>query len=397
MLSPGLEAQLEKHVPFCGDGSLNLANCKNFVGYMAVYRVCFAVTIFFVTMGCLMIGVNGSKDPRAGIQNGFWAIKYLALIGITIGAFFIPSDGAFGPTWMYIGMIGAFVFIMIQLILIVDFAHSWAENWYAKFEESESRGWYCALLSFTILHYALIITATVLFWIYYTQSDGCGENKFFIIFTLILCIVMSVVSVMPKVQEYHPSSGLLQASAVSLYTVYLTWSAMSNNPHQACKFHITNPEDANKPPGFDTQSIIGLIIWITCVLYSSIRTSSQTARLSLATSLLKDGEGAGDVEGGVRGNSEGNGAQRDDGKVWDNEEDQTAYSWSFFHLMFALATLYVMMTLTNWFTPASDLQTFSSNSSAMWVKIVSAWVCVALYVWTLVAPIMLPDRDFGTH
>ena len=36
-------------------------------------------------------------------------------------------------------------------------------------------------------------------------------------------------------------------------------------------------------------------------------------------------------------------------RVWDNEDDTVAYNWSLFHLMFALATLYAMMTLTNWF------------------------------------------------
>jgi hypothetical protein len=57
------------------------------------------------------------------------------------GAFFI-KEGSFGPTWMYFGLIGGFLFILIQLVLIIDFAHSWAESWVANYEETESKGWY---------------------------------------------------------------------------------------------------------------------------------------------------------------------------------------------------------------------------------------------------------------
>ena len=70
-------------------------DCKAVVGYLAVYRVEFGTVMFFLLMALIMIGVKSSKDPRSGIQNGFWAIKLLVLIGCIVGAFFIPKSDKF--------------------------------------------------------------------------------------------------------------------------------------------------------------------------------------------------------------------------------------------------------------------------------------------------------------
>jgi len=398
MLSPGLADTLRK-VPFCTDHSVVQSfDCQKAVGYLAVYRVCFAMACFFFLMALIMIGVKSSKDPRGGIQNGFWGLKYLLVIGGTVGAFFIPGN-EFGSVWMYFGMIGGFIFILIQLILIIDFAHGWAENWVQKYEESESKAWYAALLGVTAMNYALSIAAVALFYVYYTQEHGCGLHKFYISINLIVCAILSVLSILPRVQEVHPRSGLLQSSIVTLYTMYLTWSAMSNSDDAECKPDISGLGDPTHTPRFDTVSIVGLVIWLLCVLYSSIRTASnsQVGKLTMSDKLLvKDDQNS--VGGRALVDHEGGSTTDEEGgtKVWDNEEDGVVYSWSFFHLMFCLATLYVMMTLTNWYQPniTMDLTTWNANTGSMWVKMVSSWLCMALYMWTLIAPILLPNRDF---
>lgn len=99
-----------------------------------------------------------------------------------------------------------------------------------NYTEKESRVWYCLLLSATGIQYILAVTAAVLLYVYY----DCALNNFFITFNLILCICVSIISILPVVQERIPRSGLLQSAVVTLYTMYLTWSALSNNPDHKC-------------------------------------------------------------------------------------------------------------------------------------------------------------------
>uniref|UniRef100_H2Z2X8 Serine incorporator 1 n=1 Tax=Ciona savignyi TaxID=51511 RepID=H2Z2X8_CIOSA len=396
---------------FCqNEGSFNPINgfvdCDSLAGYLAVYRVCFALGGFFALLGILMLCVKSSKDPRAKIHNGFWFFKFLALAGITVGAFYIPR-GDFSVAFYYIGLAGAFCFILIQLVLLVDFAHAWNDFMLEKRENTDSpKCWTILLLAATFINYAVCITATVLFYVYYTNGD-CALNKFFISFTLIMVVVCSVVAVLPKVQDAQPRSGLLQASVVSAYCIYLTWSAMNNEPDKTCNPGlltiaqqisgqipvVTNGSIPTTPTPttaqwWDAQSIIGLFVFFICVLYSSIRSSSQNNvdRLTLHENVIIDDNLSTD-DAQVLKDEEGH-------HVYDNEANGVTYSYSFFHFMFFLASLYIMMTLTNWYKPGMDFKTMESAWPAVWVKMASCWICFAIYLWTLCAPLILTNRSF---
>ncbi|XP_062268141.1 serine incorporator 1-like isoform X1 [Platichthys flesus] len=424
MLSPGVGEQLRRIPGFCEDGagssipSLQAnVNCEMFVGYKAVYRVCFGMSMWFLGFSSLMINIKNSRDPRASIHNGFWFFKLAALVAVTVAAFYIP-DGPFTYLWFVVGSGGAFFFILIQLVLLVDFAHSWNESWVDKMDNGNSSFWYAALLVVTAFNYILSFTAVIIFFIFYTRPDLCFINKFFVSFNMLFCIVASVVSVFPKVQESQPHSGLLQSSFITLYTMFLTWSAMTNEPDRVCNpsvlsifQQITTPtlapleienqtavviigteEPVLSSPylqWWDAQSIVGLVIFVLCILYSSIRSSStsQVKKLTMASkdsAILAEGGSSPDLSEELTGHR----------RMEDNERDMVQYSYSFFHFMLFLASLYIMMTLTNWYSPDADY-TITNKWPAVWVKITSSWVCLALYIWTLVAPMILTNRDFS--
>uniref|UniRef100_A0A3B1JMK2 Serine incorporator 3 n=1 Tax=Astyanax mexicanus TaxID=7994 RepID=A0A3B1JMK2_ASTMX len=77
MLSPGVERQLKRIPGFCEGGAGSSVpgmeanvQCEIFVGYKAVYRVCFGMSVCFLAFSLLMINVKNSRDPRAAVHNG---------------------------------------------------------------------------------------------------------------------------------------------------------------------------------------------------------------------------------------------------------------------------------------------------------------------------------------
>jgi len=93
---------------------------------------------------------------------------------------------------------------------------------------------------------------------------------------------------------------------------------------------------------------------------------------------------------------ESQGEDRDDEKVG------TRYNYSWFHIIFAGGAMYVAMLLTDWNVvsknpidgPADPNQDVYIGRSevAMWMRVVSSWVCMVLYIWSLWAPVLMPDR-----
>ena len=77
------------------------------------------MAIYFFVFMLVMICVCSSRDPRSYVQNGFWLIKWILFLAAIIGFFFIPitNNFAFSLTCLVIGMLGAFLFIFLQVCI----------------------------------------------------------------------------------------------------------------------------------------------------------------------------------------------------------------------------------------------------------------------------------------
>lgn len=251
----------------------------------------------------------------------------------------------------------------------------------------------------TLLMFAGAITLTGIMYGYFA-TNGCSLNQFFVTLNMILCLLVTVVCISPKIQEANPRSGLSQASIVVIYCTYLVLSAVANEPNdKEC-----NP--LRKSIGPQTTSVVlGAVFTFLAVAYSTSRAATQGGafiRKSSGKPKLGDNEPLdtasavpllpNQVEAGVKRMS-AQGYDREhliaaveagyvaeyhlcilymlnpiiysalprsvlyedeEDEEFDNSDDKddekygSLYNYSFFHFVFAIAAMYISMVLTNW-------------------------------------------------
>ncbi|KIY68847.1 TMS membrane protein/tumor differentially expressed protein [Cylindrobasidium torrendii FP15055 ss-10] len=404
-------------------------------GVLAVHRICFALAVLHTILAFFLIGVSSTREKRAAIQNGWWGPKVLLWIVLVVVTFFIPN-GFFIFWGNYISLIGATLFILLGLVLLVDFAHSWSETCLENWENSPSQSnmWQWILVGSTAAMYLFTIVMTVLLFVFFGGS-GCGLNKFFISFNLVLSFIVTVLCVHPKIQEYNPRSGLAQSGMVAAYCTYLIVSAVSNHTNDE---HTCNPL-RNGAGTRTTATVLGGIFTFLAIAYSTTRAATQSKALSgknkkaggvqLSGPDHLDGHAemgvvntqpkktespryqalVAAVEAGAIPASALDEEDSDDeddevvGESRDDERTGTRYNYSVFHIIFVMATMYVAMLLTDWNVvskhPLSNMPAdpnqdvyIGRSEVAMWMRVVSSWVCMVLYTWSLLAPVLMPDR-----
>lgn len=371
-------------------------------------------------------------------------------------AFLIPNE-FFMFYGSYITPIGAFIFIIIGLVLLVDFAHTWSETCLDNWERADSNLWQFILVGSTFGMYVASFAVTIVLYVFFAGS-GCGVNTFFVTANLVLCIVVTILAISAPVQEANPKSGLTQASMVAAYCTYLTSSAVVNHTDDGHCNPIQKAAGGTKT----TTVVLGALFTFVAIAYSTTRAATQSKALvgkghRAGAIALPDDGGAEDGEVPLITNQPK--GRRDemryqailaavnagslpasvldepededddlDGPVGEERDDEragTKYNYSWFHIIFALAAMYVAGLLTDWAVistspvahPAPDTATspadfdFGSfgngkraepdvyigrSEATMWMRVVSSWVCYALYTWSLLAPVIMPDR-FGDN
>ncbi|KAF5840654.1 serine incorporator/TMS membrane protein [Dunaliella salina] len=340
-------------VQFCseGQGQVDEDRAASCAGGQIAMRISFANFVFFALHAVVLFWAPKTDgDPRVHLHTGFWSAKLLLWVGALVGFFFVPTSAIYG--YAQFARIASGFYLVLQIAILINFIYVVNE---LLIEKDNKPAW-AVLISGTIITFGLGLVLIGFSYHLYAPDPSCHRNLFFSTWSLVVGIALVAILFIPK---RAPTAGLLTSGILFLYASYLLISSLNSDP---------GSEECIRGEGTSPQwiQIVGFFISLAAVMYSV-----QSA-----------GTSGGDIF--VHG-----------GKSSENLETDLPYRADFFHVVFALASMYIAMLFSFWeVSPSTSEFEIDRGTISAWVKIASKWVCEALYIWTVVAPSIFRNRDF---
>ena len=376
-------------------------------GMQAVYRVSFGSFLFFLTMAGIMAGVKHRGDARDRyLHHGNWLLKLALWLIFAAFPFLLPNGIVEG--YALVARFGSGLFLIIQMVILLDFVQGWNDSWVEAGEEDIS--WLYALLGVTVSSYAGVIGLVAVMFTWFAPNsspDGCSFNVALITVSLLLVVCISLASLHPSLAQTRQGGGsIFPASIISLYCSYLCFSSLQSEPSE----YVCNGLGVVTTQAASNSTLaMGVIFTLLSVVYAAFRAGSNSRLFNLDNSqdhaesspertALLDQESQ-LTSAGLDGVPEDQAANREAStpKASSTLEEYKpiSYNYSFFHLIFALASMYISMLLTGWGSDVQEMERLDQGWSSVWVKSVAQWSTASLYLWTLIAPALFPERDFA--
>ncbi|TYK17373.1 putative serine incorporator isoform X2 [Cucumis melo var. makuwa] len=287
-------------------------------------------------------------EPRNLWHSSWWSLKFIVFIVSMLAPFFFPP--ALIQLYGEFARAGAGIFLILQLISVIQFISWWNKYWMPDEKMKQS----CSLGLFTsTIFYIASFCGIGLMYSLYVPKMRCVLNIFFISWTLILLIVMMAVSLHSKVNR-----GLLSSGIMASYVVFLCWSAirsewlLSEPATEKCS--ARKEESGNN----DWITILSFLIAICAVVMATFSTGIDSQSFQFRKDEVK-------------------------------EEDDIPYKYGFFHLTFSLGAMYFAMLFISWnLNNSATKWSMDVGWTSTWVKIINEWFAATIYLWTLMSPVV---------
>ena len=262
--------------------------------------------------------------------------------------------------------------------MMIDIFYLWGEKWMTNYEQNQHWGYW--LICATILFYAGTFTLNFYSFSWFTSQNSF--NSFVLSLNLIFIVVISLISV----SGIARNGSLLTSGGVFLYETFILWTGLANSPKESNDFN-----KSHSPLNFEI--FFGCLIIVVSIAYVSFNQAyfGEKNEASNQNDLEKE-----PIIQNNNGNNNNNNNQ-----ISQENESLPIYTktnlYVYFHIIMMSSTFYLAMLFTNWGAPDLTQKivfSYTPNLVKYWIQIVFSWTIVGVYIWTLVAPKILTNREF---